>query len=91
MKMTVNRNTHAIALSDKEFALLEIIYKTGPCSLEVVQEILQDPNLIGIMRLLHDLTARGFLIRPEIDEQLLYSVKPNYAEVRRRIIVLEDQ
>jgi hypothetical protein len=40
--------------------------------------------------MLHDLTMRGFLIRPEFDKKLLYSVKSGYPEVRRRVIVLED-
>lgn len=88
MKTTISR--HAVALSEKEFALLETVHKLGPCNSECVQRALGDADLIGTMRLLHDLTARGLLVRPEIDEQLLYEVKPTYAELRRRIIVLES-
>jgi predicted transcriptional regulator len=87
--MKVTTIKHAIALSDKEFALLETIHKLGPCNSEQVQDDLKDPDLINVMRTLHDLTARGLLVRPEIDEQLLYAVKANYAELRNRVIVME--
>jgi hypothetical protein len=77
MNMTVSTNKHAIALSHKEFALLETICKLGPCNLERVQEMMKDPDQVAIMRMLYDLTARGFLVRPEIDEQLLYDIRPS--------------
>lgn len=87
--ITVSTNRHAIALSDKEFSLLETVHKIGPCNSEQIQDTLGDSDLLDIMRTLHDLTARGFLVRPEIDEQLLYQVKPNYPELRHRVIVME--
>jgi hypothetical protein len=88
--MTESTNKHAIALSDKEFALLETVYQLGPCDPERVLDTLKGSDLTDIERMLHDLTRRGFLIRPEFDKKLLYSVKSGYAEVRRRVIVLED-
>jgi hypothetical protein len=87
--MTVSTNKHAIALSGKEFSLLETVHRLGPCSSERIQDTLRDPDLLGVMRSLHDLTSRGFLVRPEIDEQLLYQVKPNYHQLRQRLIVME--
>lgn len=87
--MTVSTNKHAIALSDKEFSLLETVHKLGPCSSERIQDTLRDPDLLGVMRSLHDLTSRRFLVRPEVDEQLLYDVRANYSQFRQRVIVME--
>lgn len=89
MTTTLAAHRHAIALSDKEFTLLETVYKLGPCSSEQVQETLMNDDLIEIMRMLHDFTSRGILVRPEIDEQLLYAVKPSYVEFRKRVFLVE--
>jgi hypothetical protein len=90
VKMTSNTNRYAIALLAREFALLETIHRLGPCNAEQVRGALENFDLIDIIRMLHELTARGLLVRPEINEQLLYDVKRNYSEVRRTIIVAED-
>jgi len=88
--MEVSIKKHAIALSDKEFAILEAIYELGPCCSDQVQEKLQNPDLLEVMRLLHDLVQRNLLERPMVQGNLLYGVKPNYRTLRIRMIVMDD-
>lgn len=84
----VSIKKHAIALSDKEFAIMEAIHELGPCCSDQVQEKLEDPDLLEVMRLLHDLVHRNLLERPVVQGNLLYSVKPQYKVQRSRMIVM---
>jgi predicted transcriptional regulator len=86
--MMVSIKKHAIALSDKEFAIMEAIHELGPCCSDQVQEKLEDPDLLEVMRLLHDLVHRNLLERPVVQGNLLYSVKPQYKVQRSRMIVM---
>jgi len=86
--MMVTMKKHAIALSDKEFAILEAIHELGPCCSDQVQERVNDPDLLDVMRMLHDLVHRNLLERPMIQGNLLYSVKPQYKTQRSRMIVM---
>ena len=86
----VNVKKHAIALSDKEFAILEAIHELGPCCSDQVQEKLEDPDLLDVMRVLHDLVHRNLLERPVVQGNMLYSVKPQYKSQRFRMIVMAN-
>jgi predicted transcriptional regulator len=87
--MTISIKQHAIALSDKEFAILETIHKLGPCTTQQVQESVDDADLGRIAELLmKDLTDRGLLIHEENHQ--FYCVKPNYKTSRQRMIVMES-
>jgi hypothetical protein len=86
--MMVSIKKHAIALSDKEFAIMEAIHELGPCCSDQVQEKLEDPDLLEVMRMLHDLSHRNLLDRPMVQGNLLYSVKPQYKAQRSRMIVM---
>ena len=86
--MMASTKKHAIALSDKEFAIMEAIHELGPCCSDQVQEKLEDPDLLEVMRLLHDLVQRNLLERPMVLGSLLYNVKPQYKAQRSRMIVM---
>jgi hypothetical protein len=87
--MTISIKQHAIALSDKEFAILETIHKLGVCTSEQVQESVTDIDLAQMAELLmHDLSDRGLLIHQH--GQPFYCVKPNYKASRQRMIVMES-
>jgi hypothetical protein len=85
------RRRFAIAVSDKEFPLLEIVNKNGPCSsIDVHKKLRGDIELLEVMRMLHDLTDRGLLEGMMIEKQRLYRVKPNYSNIRSRLIRMES-
>ena len=88
--MTVSIKKHAIALSDKEFALLETINKIGPCTPSKVKEALTEADSDIINLLIRDLSDRGLLIPFIVDGQQRYAIKPNYANFRQRMIVMES-
>lgn len=67
---------------------MEAIHELGPCCSDQVQEKLEDPDLLEVMRLLHDLVHRNLLERPVVQGNLLYSVKPQYKVQRSRMIVM---
>jgi hypothetical protein len=81
----------ALAVSEKEFPLLEIVHRKGPCTAEEVQGNLKDgAGLLDVMRSLHDLMDRGLLEGMMINKQRLYRVKSSYKEIRSRLITTES-
>ncbi len=72
-------------ITEKQFEILEVIHLIGPCSAEEVLRELNVPDLLEIMRSLYDLTNRGLLLRPEVDEQVLYEVSGDYDTMRIRL------
>jgi hypothetical protein len=75
------RNT--ISVFEKDIRILEIINKLGPCSPPQVKDQLADnPELLLVMRAMHNLVDRGFLTRVVINNVRLYKVKPNYKGLR---------
>jgi hypothetical protein len=69
-------------ITEKQFEILEVIHLLGPCSAEEVLRELNGSDLLEIMRSLYDLTNKGLLLRPEVDEQVLYEVNGDYDTVR---------
>jgi predicted transcriptional regulator len=81
----------SITVSDKEFPLLEIVYRNGPCtSSEVYDHLHGNLDLLEVMRILHDLMDRGLIEGMMIDKQRLYRVKTNYKNIRSRLIKMDS-
>ncbi|RAV98170.1 hypothetical protein [Pseudochryseolinea flava] len=64
-----------IELSEKSSWVLNVITDLGPCSAEQVMAKCVEIEQAELMYLLHDLSVHGLLVRPEIDEKILYEVK----------------
>lgn len=81
----------AITVSDREFRLMEIVYKNGPCSSEEVHANQKEGlGILEVMRVLHDLMDCGLLEGMMINKQRLYRAKPNYTNFRSRLIKTES-
>ena len=80
-----------IAVSDREFSLLEIVHRIGPCTSEQVhQNLKENLDLLEVMRILHDLMDRGLLEGMMVGKQRLYRSRTNYSSIRRRLIGMES-
>lgn len=73
-------------LAEREFDIVEVIYLSGPCNAEEILNRLGDAGLMETMQCLHDLVHKGILLRPEIDEQMLYEVNDEYEAIRQKLI-----
>lgn len=73
-----------ISIFEKDFAILETVYASGPCTAEKVHRLLDEKSdLLQIMRRMHILVDRGLLERIVLDKQRLYKVKSNYKTIIR--------
>jgi predicted transcriptional regulator len=85
------RRHFAITVSDKEFRLMEIVYRKGPCTSEEIHAYQTEGlELLEVMRILHDLMDRGLLEGMMINKQRLYRPKANYTNFRSRLIKTES-
>jgi hypothetical protein len=67
----------------KYLRILEIIDKLGPCGPSQVREQFSDnPELLSVMRAMHDLVERGLLARVVVNNVKLYKTKSNYKSIR---------
>jgi hypothetical protein len=77
------KRRNPISIFERDIKILEIINKLGPCSPPQVKDLLADnPELLLVMRAMHNLVDRGFLARVVINNVRLYKVKPNYKSLR---------
>ena len=79
----MSRFKNNVQISDKELELLEIINTLGPCSSEKVYETLNSKTeFLIVMRTLHTLVEKGFLLRLIINKKQLYRTSRQYSYVR---------
>jgi hypothetical protein len=79
----VYKKRNIISVLQRDLRILEIVDMLGPCSPSQVKEHFTDnPELLLVMRAMHDLVERGLLGRIVINNVRLYKTKANYKSIR---------
>jgi hypothetical protein len=82
MELILKRK-NTISVFERDIRILEIVNKLGPCGPPQVKEELADnPELLLVMRAMHNLVDRGLLSRVVINNTRLYKVKSGYKDLR---------